>query len=78
MTLEELGSLGEFVSSVAVVISLVYVALQVKQGSKSSRIASCQSVLEASRNMMGQYSTKEYVEISLRASRDGLEALTDV
>ncbi|TDG12606.1 hypothetical protein E2F43_13520 [Seongchinamella unica] len=31
MTIEQLGSLGEFVSSIAVVMSLIYVAMQLKQ-----------------------------------------------
>ena len=34
MTIAELGSLGEFIGAIAVVISLIYIALQVKQNSK--------------------------------------------
>ena len=37
MTLEDLSSLGSFVSGVAVLISLVYLSLQVKQAEKNQR-----------------------------------------
>jgi hypothetical protein len=33
VTLEDLGNIGEFVAAIAVVVSLVYVALQIRQGS---------------------------------------------
>ena len=35
MTIRELGSLGEFVSSVAVLITLVYLALQTRQNTRA-------------------------------------------
>ena len=31
MTIEQLGSIGEFVAAIAVIVSLVYLAIQVKQ-----------------------------------------------
>ena len=34
MTLEQLGSLGEFISAVAVLATLVYLAVQVRQAKK--------------------------------------------
>jgi hypothetical protein len=34
MTLEDLGNIGEFVAAIAVVVSLVYVAFQIRQGSR--------------------------------------------
>ena len=34
MTISDLGSIGEFVSSIAVVFSLVYVAIQVRENSR--------------------------------------------
>ncbi len=45
MTFEELGGLGEFISAIAVVASLVYVAIQLRQNTRSLRTASFQSVL---------------------------------
>ena len=78
MTLEELGSLGEFISSFAVVASLIYVALQVKQNARDSRIATRQSVLEASRNMMGEFSTREHLETAVKAAKEGYAALSEI
>ena len=43
MTISELGSIGEFVSSIAVVLSLIYVAIQVRQNTKEMRAASKES-----------------------------------
>lgn len=37
MSIQDLGSLGEFASSIAVIISLIYLAIQVKAGSKEMR-----------------------------------------
>ena len=33
MTLEQLGGLGEFIGAMAVVVSLIYVALEIRSGS---------------------------------------------
>lgn len=38
MTIAELGSLGEFVGSVAVLVTLIYLAIQVRQNSKITRM----------------------------------------
>jgi len=54
MTLDDLGNLGELIGGAAVVVSLVYVALQVRQNTKqirrsitASKVASYQSVITA-------------------------------
>lgn len=54
MSLQDLGSLGEFIGAVAVVVSLVYVALQVRQNTTqihrsitASKVASYQSCITA-------------------------------
>ncbi len=46
MTFEELGGLGEFISAIAVVASLVYVASQLRQNTRSLRTASFQAVMQ--------------------------------
>ncbi len=40
MTIQELGSIGELLGAVAVVISLFYLAVQIRQNTKASRIES--------------------------------------
>ena len=37
-TVQDLGAIGEFVASIAVVISLIYVGTQLRQNSKLARI----------------------------------------
>ena len=44
MNLQDLGSLGEFISGVAVVVSLVYLAVQIRQNSRESRAATYQGL----------------------------------
>ena len=46
MTFEELGGLGEFISAIAVVASLAYVAIQLRQNTRSIRTASFQTVMQ--------------------------------
>ena len=44
MTISELGSLGEFVSSIAVIVTLIYLATQLRQNTKAIRAASTQAL----------------------------------
>ena len=46
MTLEDLGNIGEFVAAIAVVVSLVYLAFQIRQGSRQI-VQNTNSVLAA-------------------------------
>ena len=48
MTLEDLGNIGEFVSALAVVLSLIYVAIQIRQNTRHVRAANYQQILVAS------------------------------
>ena len=50
MSLEDLGNIGEFVAAVAVVISLVYLAIQIRQNTRSVRVASYQSWFDSYSN----------------------------
>jgi hypothetical protein len=45
MTIQELGALGEFLSSIAVFISLIYLALQVRKSTDTERTSTYQSVV---------------------------------
>jgi len=47
VSIQDLGSLGEFASSIAVVISLIYLAIQVKAGSKELRSSQRHAISEA-------------------------------
>ena len=45
MTLNELGNIGEFISSIGVVISLLYLAVQIRKNTETERMSTYQSVV---------------------------------
>ncbi len=64
MSLESLGNLGEFVSGVAVVVSLIYLALQVRQNTESLRTENYARALDRLAAMQSQLSqSSELVRI---------------
>ncbi len=49
MTIQDFGALGELVAAVAVVITLVYLTIQVRQGNNLARAQTRQSMMEQTR-----------------------------
>ena len=45
MSLEDLGNIGEFIAAIAVVLSLIYLAVQIRQNTRSVRMASHYAVM---------------------------------
>ncbi len=45
MTLQDLGNVGEFIAAIGVVVSLVYLAFQIRQNTRSVRAASYHAVV---------------------------------
>ena len=45
MSLQDLGSLGEFIGAVAVIVSLIYVGVQVRQNTQSVRSSAFQAAI---------------------------------
>ena len=45
MTISELGSIGDFVSSIGVIVSLVYLAIQIRKGAEAARTSTYQSIV---------------------------------
>ena len=77
MSLDQLGNLGEFISSIAVILSLIYVAIQIRANSKETRQASVQRVLEASRDAIIEMSSREHQELFMKArnQRDSMDEI---
>ena len=70
-TLQDLGSLGEFVGALGVVISLIYLARQVSQNTTSIRAASFNSMTENSiRILEHSFRDGDFAEFLHRAERD--------
>jgi hypothetical protein len=65
MTFEAMGNLGDFVGGVAVIITLLYLALQIRRNTASVRAASRQDVEESFRQWNRQiYETDGLAEIT--------------
>ena len=52
MNINDLGSIGEFVSSIAVLISLIYLAVQIRSNSKETRLSNVQHLFDSQKEMM--------------------------
>ena len=49
--LEALGNIGDFVGGIAVIITLIYLAVQIRENSRSTRLAAMQSSMLAAQNV---------------------------
>ena len=48
MTIQDLGSIGELIAAIATVVTLAYLALQIRQNTISTRAATLQTVIHFS------------------------------
>lgn len=70
-TIQALGSLGEFVGALAVVISLIYLAQQMRQNTTSVRAASFNSMVQNSiRILEHAFRDSEFADFLHRAQKD--------
>lgn len=70
MTLDQIGILAEIISFVAVVASLLYVAIQLKQNTAALNSQSRQAVLECSQAELFQ--RVEFPEIDIATAKEGI------
>ncbi len=67
MSITELGSLGEFVGSFAVLVTLAYLAVQVRQTKKAFQSASLQNgIATMNQNQQNVAADSEYTEIVMK------------
>ena len=52
MNLQELGSLGEFIAAIAVIASLIYLAVQIRQNTQSVRASTVQAISDAAQGRL--------------------------
>lgn len=76
MDLTQLANLGEFIGGVAVLVTLVYLAVQVRQNTASTRAAARQQMSESSSDQLWQWASSDVLELMQRADVDGLDALS--
>ena len=76
MTLEDLGNIGEFVGAIAVVVSLLYLAIQIRQNTKTVRTSTYQAVLESS-HRVNEYLGDPRMERLYRVGRKDVSQLNE-
>ena len=71
MTLEDLGNIGEAVSGIAVIVTIVYLAIQIRQNTKAVRTAAFQQVVDSFAEFSASLShDRELVQIVINGNRD--------
>ena len=71
MTIAELGALGEFVASFGVLITLIYLAIQMRQNTKAVRLSTAHAVTEELQDMFGLLATDEGLcEVFIEAAQN--------
>ena len=69
MTLEDLGNIGEFVGAIGVVTSLLYLAVQIRQNTRSVRASTHHASVVAGNAVQLAFTGAEAAEITLQAGR---------
>ncbi len=59
MTLQDLGNIGEFLAAVGVIVSLVYLAMQIRQNTRSVRSAAYQAAVASSVDIATKFASSE-------------------
>ena len=77
MTLSDLSNLGTFVSAIAVVASLIFVGVQLRQNTKAVRAAASQAHTAHWQAMLTPVIENEDVADIYRRGLSGMESLTD-
>ena len=62
MSISELGSLGEFIASIVVVVTLLMLVFQIRQNTKTSRSLSISSGISLSHHKMKPFSETKLCE----------------
>lgn len=68
MTIQDWGALGEMIGGVAIIVSLVYVGLQLKQGNREAKAATLQAVLDS--EMLLQAEVLRYAGVWIKVQTD--------
>ncbi len=75
MTIEELGSIGEFISSIAVLITLIYLVIQIRQNRKATVASTMQNNRIQFQNIA--IANRDSIIAPIIVKADNGESLTD-
>jgi hypothetical protein len=70
MNWDAIGAVGELVGATAVVVSLIYLAIQIRRQSEDSRVSSMNDVAAAFRDASGKTGDADFADIAFRGLRD--------
>lgn len=76
MNWEAIGSIGEFLGGSAVVVSLIYLATQIREQNRESKIATVHEIASAFRHAITSFQDPQRAEIYIKAI-DGFDTLND-
>ena len=76
MNWDAIGSVGEIVGALAVVVSLVYLAAQIRTQNIESRAAAAHDIYEGFRDSIGTFANRDNAEVLARANED-VNSLSD-
>ena len=77
MTLGDLGNIGEFIGAIVVIVSFFYLAVQIRQNTRTVRSSTYQSVFDASTRIPELILAHPHLERIYRLGRKDLSQLTD-
>ena len=77
MTIMELGAIGEFVGAIAVVVTLIYLAVQLRQNSKMVQMSMIQAAERGISDVVGEWSRDAETASLINRGRGSLEELSD-
>jgi hypothetical protein len=71
MSLQDLGNIGEFVAAIGVIVSLIYLAVQIRQNTRTVRAAAFQQVVDSLADFTSSLSRdRELIEIVIKGNAD--------
>ncbi len=76
MTLSDLGNLGEFIGAIAVVVSLIYLALQIRHNTRAVRSSMHQDMIESTLRIAESVSDNADVGRIVLNADEGYDELT--
>ena len=77
MSLDDLGNIGELVAAIGVIVSLIYLAVQIRQNTKTVRTSTYQAVLDYSNRVQELVLSNPNLERIWRVGRRDPTQLTD-
>lgn len=79
MTIEQLGSIGEFVAAIAVLLSLIYVGFQIRQNTAELRQAAFRDVFQSySNNRRLIFAEADLADLLINAKEKSVSELSEV